>query len=624
MIHITSYLARFRRLFAPLGGGGLVPAAPPVPLREVFRRFWPHARPYRKWLLVMGLLVALLPAIEAVEIWLFQRVIDDVLLPRDVTALGAIALLYLGLSVLSGLVSYLSEYLSSWVGERFLLDVRGTLFTHVLKLDPDVLQRRKLGDLLTRFTGDVSAIEGFVLWGGVEVVSAGLRILLFAGALFLLDPLLALLSLLVIPPSILLGRTLSRLIRRAARERRRRSGSLSAITEESLSNLAVVQAFDQTDAQRRRYRSENEAVVSAGLAGTRAEALLSPLVHFMELVAALAVVALGTWALGQGRLTLGGLLAFLTYLTQLYRPFNDLTSLGAMFFAASAGAERVIEVLEQPPSVTERPGAEELTQVEGGISLDRVTFRYPGESRDVLRDVSFTVAPGERVAIVGPSGAGKSTLAKLLLRFADPVTGWVRVDDHDLRKVSLASIRANVAMLFQEAMLFDGTIRENIAFGRPDATDAEVEHAADAAGAHAFISAQRDGYDTTVGQKGRNLSGGQRQRVAIARAFLRDARILVLDEPTAGLDAAAANGVFRALERLMQGRTTVVISHDLAAVLASDLIVVMNEGRIVEQGSHRELIARGETYAELWRTRSMGHKASAEKTTPDHSLTEVP
>jgi ABC-type multidrug transport system fused ATPase/permease subunit len=622
--HLISAIGRFRALFSPSEEGGSVAAAPPVPAREVFRRFWPYARPYQRWLVVSLVFVALLPAIEAAEIWLFQRVIDDVLVPRDIGLLWNIAVLYLALNLASGLISYLSEYLSTWVGERFLLDIRAAMFTHVLRLDPDTLHQRKLGDILTRFTGDVAAIEAFVLWGGVEVASAGLRILFFGGALFLLDPLLAMLSLLVVPPSLLLGGTLSRLIRRAARERRRRSGSLSSITEESLSNLAVVQAFGQTRAQRARYRSENEAVVRAGLAGTRSEALLSPLVHFAELTTALLVVALGTWALAQGRLTLGGLLAFLTYLTQLYRPFSDLTSLGARYFAASAAAERVIELLDEEPSVIEEPDARRIANVEGAISLDSVTFRYEDEHRDALRDVSLDVTSGQRVAIVGPSGAGKSTLAKLLVRFVDPDAGSVRLDGSDLRSLTLGSVRANIAVLFQEAMLFDGSIRDNIAFGRPEATDAEIEAAARGAGAHGFVMTQRDGYQTRVGQKGRNLSGGQRQRIAIARTFLADAPVLVLDEPTAGLDTEAARDMLEALERLMEGRTTILISHDLSAARRADLVVVVADGRIVERGSHEDLLASDTGYARLWRMRSSAYGGREWLRADDVPLVEVP
>ena len=609
----------------PVGEGlGLVPAAPPVPVREIFARFWPYARPYRKWLLVGLVFVALLPAIEAAEIWLFQRVVDDVLVPRDLSKLPWIAAVYIAFNLLSGLISYLNEYLSSWVGERFLLRLRGRLFEHVLRLDPEALQQRKLGDILTRFTSDVGQIETFVLWGVTDVVSSGLRILFFGGALFLLDPLLALLSLVVVPPLIILGRTLARFIKRAAREQRRRSGSLATVAEESLTNLPVVQMSNQQMSQQRRFRSENEGVVTAGLAGTRVEALLSPLVHFVELVTALLVVGLGTWALAGERLTLGGLLAFLTYLTQLYRPLSDLTTLSGVIYSASAGAERVIELFDEKPGVEERSDARSLARAQGSIALEEVSFRYPGARRDALQAVSLTVPPGQRVAIVGPSGTGKSTLAKLLVRFSDPTVGTIRLDGYDLRTLTLASLRDNMSLLFQETMLFDSTIRDNISFGRPDASDAEIEQAARTAGAHDFIVAQRQGYKTEIGQKGRNLSGGQRQRVALARTLLRNTPVVVLDEPFVGLDTDATDSLVDAWPDIVDGHTTIVISHDLMAVRDADLIVVLEDGQIVEQGTRGDLLARGGVYARLDRMQvSMSRSSAAGSTAQNDQLAEV-
>jgi ABC-type multidrug transport system fused ATPase/permease subunit len=527
-----------------------------------------------------------------------------------------LAAIYIGLNLLSGLISYINEYLSSWVGERFLLRLRGRLFGHVLDLDPDALQQRKLGDVISRFTGDVAAIESLVLWGVTDVVSAVLRILFFGGAMFLLDPLLALFSFLVVPPFVLLGRMLARLIRRAARERRRRSGSLATVTEESLSNLSIVQATNQQASQERRYLSENEGVVTAGLAGTRAEAMLSPLIHLIELLTALLVVGMGTWALGAERMSLGALLTFLTYLTQLYRPLSDLTSLSAVIYSASAGAERVIELFDQEPEVSERPDARSLTRASGRITLEDVTYRYPGARQDALQGVSVTVHPGQRVAVVGPSGAGKSTLAKLLVRFSDPRSGIIRLDGHDLTDLTIASLRDNMSVQFQEAMLFDGTIRDNISFGRPEATEAEIEAAARGACAHDFIINQRRGYETEVGQKGRNLSGGQRQRVALARTLLRDTPIMVLDEPTEGLDAGSTDKFLSGFERLMEGRTSVVISHNLMTVRDADLIVVLEDGRVVEQGVHDDLIARDGAYARSYRLQ-------AETAPSGHATTEA-
>jgi ABC-type multidrug transport system fused ATPase/permease subunit len=324
----------------------------------------------------------------------------------------------------------------------------------------------------------------------------------------------------------------------------------------------------------------------------RIRGVFSPLVDLIELAGILLVVYFGTRAIAGGGLTLGGMLVFIAYLTRLYGPVRDLSSLSNTVFKALAGAERVIELLDERPRVID--GDVELDRVRGALALDDVWFAYDDEP--VLKGVTLHAAPGETVALVGASGAGKSTIARLLLRFGDPRSGAVRLDGHDLRDLRLDSLRRNVAVLLQETLVLHGSVRENIAYARPEATDAEVVAAARAAGAHDFVLTLPDGYDTDLGERGRRLSGGQRQRIAIARALLADAPVLVLDEPTTGLDAALAASI----GALMRDRTTLVISHDLLLTRDADLILVLDDGEVVERGRHDELLAAGGRYSRLW------------------------
>jgi ABC-type multidrug transport system fused ATPase/permease subunit len=613
--HIMRYTRRFsnrlRKHFVASGDGPLLVAqAPPVPVREIVRRFWPLTRPYRRYLWLGLLLVALVPVLETAQIWLFKLVVDDVLVPREFGRFGWIAGAYVGLTVLAGVVAFADDYVSTWIGERFLLSLRTRLFRHLQTLSLDFFERCRLGDLLARLTGDVSAIENFVLSGIADAIAHSMRILLFAGALFYLDWRLALVSLVATPLFWFLATRFGRLAKLASREKRRRSGSISAVAEESLANAALVQAYGREQYEVERFHRENLGSFEAQMTATRVKAAFGTAVDLIEVLGGLVVIGFGTWELARGRLSLGALLVFLAYLTQLYSPIRGLSRLANTIYSASAGAERIIELFEQRQAIVEGPEARSLPRARGVVELDGVTFRYPGAGRDALTSVSLRVLPGEVLALVGESGAGKSTIAKLLLRFYDPHLGALRLDGNDLRDLRLADVRANVALVLQETLVFDGSIRDNIAYGRLDASDMEVRAAAHAADADDFINTLPDGYQTVIGQRGRRLSGGQRQRVAIARALLRNAPVLVLDEPTTGLGAASSRRILGPLRRLMSGRTAIVISHNLLLTADADWIVFLDQGMVAEEGSHQELLARDGLYAHLYRLHNAGTEVS--------------
>ena len=565
------------------------------------RRFWPYARPYRAWLGGSITLVLLAPAAEAAQLWVLKLLVDQVLIPRDFSAFVPLALGMLGLGIVASALSFADNYASAWTAARFLLDLRTGVFRHVQGLSLDFLERARLGDLLTRLTEDLSSIESLVLSGVVDAAAFAAKLVYFSIALFVLQWDLALASFLVVPAFWFAARRFASLIKRASRERRRLAGALAAVAEESIGNAPLVQAYNQQAAEVDRFRAHALGAFRMSMAAAGLRALFSASVDLVQVVGLLAAVAIGTWELAQNRTTIGTLLVFVAYLGQLYGPVRGLSRLGGSLAAAVASAERVIEVLDQQPAVSETPHPRHIGRAQGRITFERVTFRYPGAACDALTDVSFEVAAGQTLALVGTSGAGKTTIAKLLLRFYDPNRGRILLDGIDLRDLPLSELRDNIALLLQETLVFDASIGDNIRFGRPQATLDEIVGVARLADVDQFVADLPHGYESLVGQRGRRLSGGQRQRVAIARALLRDAPVVLLDEPTTGLDGAATRRILEPLRTLMRGRTTIVISHNLTVTTNADQILVIDEGTVVESGQHADLLARAGLYAQLYR-----------------------
>src|SRR4051794_1650401 len=395
--------------------------------REIFKRLWPDVRPLRWWLALCVLLVSLMPLLDAANVWLWKLLVDHVLVPQDLGALPAIGLGFAAITLIGGALSFASGYAATWVSETFVLRMRLRVFRHLHTLSLDFFERRKLGDILSRVTGDVGEVETFVVSGVVDLIRYVVTIVLFSALVVYLQPVLSLIALVLAPVFWLVARVFARRVKAAVRDQRRFSGAASAVAEESLHNMALVQAYGRADAEVARYDEQGRLRFRSKLRTARLRGLFSPVIDSIELVGALAIFAIGTQQVKSGHLTIGGFLAFVIYITKLFSPIKGLGRLTNTMYAAAAGTERILEVLDQEPSITDRPDARTLSAVRGAIEFDDVGFTYPGVSRPSLSGVTFRVEPGETVALVGPSGAGKSTIAKLLLRFYDPQQGAVRL-----------------------------------------------------------------------------------------------------------------------------------------------------------------------------------------------------
>jgi ABC-type multidrug transport system fused ATPase/permease subunit len=556
-------------------GRGLVAETPDVPARILIRKFWPDVRPYRFGIALLLVLAIAVPGIEAIEIWLFQRVVDQVLLPMNLLAIRHIALLYITLTIWGGLLGWLSSYMSVWIGEHLQLRVRSRMLQRLQRASTTALDKLRAGDLLTRLNSDVNSVETLMIGIVITAVGAIARIAFFGGALVRLDWHLALVSAAVVPVFWITAQRFARRLKRVSREKRRRSGSMTAVAEETLAAMALVQVHGREAEEMARFDREARSALAAELAGARLRATFPLVVNLLELLGMLTVMTAGAWALKQHEMTLGGLMVFLTYLSQMYSPVRSLGDLGNTLVSSAAGVQRVAELMDTPQGVTERADAVALDpqRVRGELELCNVGFRYPGAPRPVLADATARFAPGRLTAIAGPSGSGKSTMIRLLARLDDPASGEVRLDGFDLRDVKLRSVRDTITVLLQEAPVLDASVRDNVTFGRPDADDASVWEALRQAGIADEVASLRGGLGARLGQRGRFLSGGQRQRIALARALVGGARVLILDEPTTGLDAAAADRFLATLRTLSAERTVIVATHDLTTLTAADVII---------------------------------------------------
>lgn len=573
--------------------------------RRVLRRLWAEIADFWPQYVMIGVVVVVGALAMAAGPYLIGRAIDQAISLGDRGALARIMLLLLGVYVVGLGANVLQFRLIGRIGQVVLARFRSQIFVSVQRLDKRFFDRHDAGDLMSRLVNDVEALNTLFSQGIAQTLGSVVGLVGIVVAMLVLEWRLALASFAVIPVMLVATGLFARLARRAFRRTREAIGDVSSDIQEDLGGVKVAQAFNRTDLNTERFRARNAANRDANIGAVGITSAFTPVMDVLGTVATGIVALYGGWlALSEPpQVTVGVVVAFLTYVQQFFRPIQALSAFFTQAQSALAAAERIFDLVERQPEVSDPAGAPDLAAAAGGrvtgaVSFRGVSFSYDA-GRPVLRDASFEALPGRTVAIVGPTGAGKTTIINLLLRFYDVDDGAVLVDGVDVRSVTQASLRAELGLVPQEPFLFSGSIAANIRYGRMDATQEEVEAAARLAGAHDFIVSLDNGYEHEVGERGGGLSQGQRQLVAFARAVVRAPRILVLDEATASVDSRTEALIQHALERLMEDRTTIVIAHRLSTVQRADMILVIDDGRVVERGTHQELLSVGGRYAEL-------------------------
>jgi len=508
------------------------------------------------------------------------------------------AIAVMAIAVIGGLCSYAEKLLTTSVGQWVMHDLRQTVYFHIQRLSLAYHDRKRTGDLISRVTADIDAIQSFIASSLLDALVDVLTLLGMVGVMFYIDWRFTLIALSIAPPLAILVFVYTRNIKKASREVRKKEGEIVSVIQEVLTSIRVVKAFAREDYEQRRLEEESLENVEIALRARSLKARLAPLVSVIVAAGTGLVLWFGSRMVLAGGLSPGSLIVFIMYLGKMYKPMQDLSKMTDAYAKASVGYERIREILDTQGEIADLPGARRVSRLRGAVEFEHVTFGYD-PAHPALEDVSFKIAPGQVAAFVGPTGAGKTTIISLIPRFYDPGAGVVKIDGVDIRRFQQRSLRRQISFVLQETVLFRGPIWQNIAYGKPDASRAEIHRAAELANAAEFIDRMPDGYDSTIGERGVTLSGGQRQRIAIARAVIRDTPILILDEPSSGLDAESEKLVFEALDRLMKGKTCIVIAHRLSTIRSADVIFVVKDGAIVERGSHDQLTVAGGLYASL-------------------------